>query len=73
MITGEITPDREAVVELVVHGPGGATAPVEFVLDTGFTEHLALPPDLIAALSLPLRHTTPMYLADGSRISVEVL
>ena len=27
---------------------------------------------LIAALALPLRHTTPMYLADGSRISVEV-
>ena len=72
MITGQITANREAVVKLEIRSTQGTSAEVEFVLDTGFSEFLTLPPTLIFALALPLRTTTPMYLADGSRIAVNV-
>jgi clan AA aspartic protease len=68
----KFTANREAVVKLEVRGPTGTKIEVEFVLDTGFTEYLTLPPNLISALSLPLRLASPMYLADGTRVMVQV-
>jgi clan AA aspartic protease len=72
MITGQVSAHREAVVKLEVHGPGGIKIEVWFVLDSGFSEYLTLPPSLIASLGLLRRSATPMYLADGSRIAVDI-
>lgn len=69
MITGEGTVEREAVIEVIVRGPGGEVA-VRCVLDTGFTEYLTLPGDLIQALSLPFEQAMPLSQADGQPISV---
>lgn len=72
MITGQVTPDREAIVALIVRGPTGAELSVETVLDTGFTEFLTLPAAVITALGLPYQYALPMILADGSVIQAPV-
>jgi clan AA aspartic protease len=70
MITGSVTADHEAVVVVQVRAPKGRPQTVEAVLDTGFTEFLALPLDRIAALGLPFRCTQRMFLADGSQTTL---
>jgi clan AA aspartic protease len=45
---------------------------IEFVVDTGFTGMLALPPRAIAAMGLPFLHRVPAQLADGSFVEVAV-
>jgi predicted aspartyl protease len=64
MITGQITADREAVVELILRGPTGAELAVDAVIDTGYTECLTLPAADIAALGLPYRTTLDMAMAE---------
>jgi predicted aspartyl protease len=54
MMTGEVTPDKEAVVKLILRGPAGDEQEVAAVLDTGFTEYMTLPPAVISALNLSL-------------------
>lgn len=68
MITGEVTPEREAIIDVRVAGPGGVEVQVRAVLDTGFNGSLPLPAALIAELNLPPRGSVPSVLADGSRI-----
>ena len=48
-VSGTVTAEREAVVRLVVLGPGdpGTSVEIEAVLDTGFTGHLTLPPEIV--------------------------
>jgi hypothetical protein len=36
MITGIVTVRREAIIRVLVHGPGGQRQRVEAVIDTGF-------------------------------------
>jgi len=38
---------------------------VEAVIDTGFTDRLTLPPDVVDELGLPLRGSAEVVLADG--------
>ncbi len=45
---------------------------LEFVVDTGFTGWLTLPPDAVAALNLPFLHKIPAQVADGSFVEVAV-
>jgi clan AA aspartic protease len=71
MITGAIS-GRRAYLDLLVRGPGGHQAQVEFVLDTGFTAAITLPPDACSALGLTLLRSEPAGLADGSRVMLEV-
>lgn len=66
MIQGVVTPDREAVIRLVVRGSQGQEHEVEAVIDTGFNDYLTLPPDLVTALGLPFAAPTQATLADGS-------
>ena len=57
----------EAVVALSIYGENDAAEPVEFVIDTGFTEDAALPLDIINRLGLlPADGTVELALADGS-------
>jgi clan AA aspartic protease len=39
---------------------------MEAVIDTGFTDRLTLPPDVVEELGLPLRGAAEVTLADGS-------
>ena len=66
MITGIVTPTREAVINLAVHGPMGQVQEIQAVIDTGFDGSLTLPSDLIIALGLPWRRRGRALLADGS-------
>jgi predicted aspartyl protease len=66
MISGVVTPYREAVVRLRVSGSSGHEEEVEAVIDTGFTDFLTLPTATIAVLALPLAGSMRVTLADGS-------
>lgn len=68
MIVGRVTPDgREAVIPLaLLRVPTGETRSIEAVIDTGFTDRLTLPPDIVEELGLPLRGSAEVALADGS-------
>ena len=70
MITGVITPDREAVFHLVVRGPQGQEQRMEAVIDTGFNGFLTLPPTLVAALHLPYHSGALATLGDGSTVAL---
>jgi clan AA aspartic protease len=69
VITGIVTPFREATLQLTVRGPNHQES-VETVIDTGFTDYLTLPPDLISRLGLPLGGSTRATLADGTSIAL---
>ncbi len=66
MIVGAVAADRDAVIPLRVLGPGGATAVVAAVVDTGFSGQLTLPPDVVAALGLPWIMDDEVVLGDGA-------
>lgn len=71
MIVGSIS-GRRAAVRLLICGPLGDPAEVEFVVDTGFTATFTLPTHACEALQLPFSRIQPADLADSSRTIVEV-
>jgi predicted aspartyl protease len=46
MITGLVTVDREAIIRLVVRGPGDREFGIDTAIDTGFDRRLSLPSSL---------------------------
>jgi clan AA aspartic protease len=66
MMIGVITPLREAALALRVEAHDGTLLQVQVVIDTGFTDYLTLPADLIAALGLTYIGSRSAELADGS-------
>lgn len=71
MISG-IVIDRHAVVSLTFLLPNGSTFPIEFVIDTGFTDYLCLPPEAVTLMRLPFLYDLPVNLADNSEVSLAV-
>jgi clan AA aspartic protease len=71
MITGVVTPYREAVIRLRVRGPAGNEEEVEAVIDTGFNRFLTLPSSLISLLGLPFEASTQATLADGRAVPMD--
>lgn len=71
MLTGRVTPAREAVVPVAVHGRGGRRVETEAAIDTGFTGDLTLPPHVVSELELPLAGSTVAILADGRTASLD--
>lgn len=65
MIIGKIKDNREAFVELEVIG-SNAREKVGALIDTGFTESLMLPTDIIHRLGLTFVGDILFILADGS-------
>ncbi len=65
MITGVVKAD-EGHIRLKIKGLRGREHEVEASIDTGYTEQLTVPPDLIAALGLRWRSLDRGTLADGS-------
>jgi clan AA aspartic protease len=71
MITGTISA-RRAYIGLIVRGSSGQEGEVEFVLDTGFTASITLPPAACTLLGLRLLGHHPARLADRSRVFLDV-
>lgn len=72
MISGTVTPDREAVVRLGIYGPADALLEVDAFVDTGYNGQLTLPPAVIAELNLAFRQRGSAILADGSDVEFDV-
>ena len=72
MIAGRVLVSGEAVVTVVVRGPGGRTARVEAMVDTGFNEQLTLPPWVVERLGLTFEEEAYYTLADGARSGTRV-
>ena len=63
MIVGQVTPDREPVIDLHVQNSAGHRLTFKGIVDTGFTDDLTLPPDIIAALNLTYIDRMTVFLA----------
>lgn len=66
MITGYMNARDEAIVVLTLSNEEGETADIECVIDTGFTEYLALSHRVIRELGLRQAGEEEVALADGS-------
>ena len=67
MIVGRITPSVEARITIEMMCRDGLILPVEVVMDTGFSEDLVLPSEVIHQLGLTPHGDLDMVLADGQR------
>lgn len=72
MMTGVVTPAREAVMRVLVRGARGQEAQIDAVVDTGFNGFLTLPVQLITTLALSFAGTTQATLGDGSAVHMDV-
>lgn len=72
MITGKITTNREAIIELEVIGLNQSRDKVEAVIDTGFNGYLTLPNDLINYLKLQRAGSRHVTLGDGNVVVLDV-
>ena len=64
-MTGTVTSQLKGVIPVQVRGPGGHEEAVASLIDTGFDGSLALPPQQITGLGLPLDGMELVVLADG--------
>jgi len=72
MITGTVTPHREAIVSFVVRGPDGQEREIQAVIDTAFNGSLTLPAHVIAALGLSRLGFGRVLLADGGEEYLDI-
>lgn len=72
MITGKVTSNREAVIELQLGGSNRRKEKVEALIDTGFNGYLTLPSDLINRLKLQLAGNRRATLGDGNMVVLDV-
>jgi len=70
-MTGRVE-GRHALLPVTFRVSGQADLTIEFVVDTGFTDYLTLPPAAIAALGLPFLHQVAADLADDSTVQMAV-
>ena len=66
MHQGAVNQNLEPCVNLTVFGNGGATLDLEFVIDTGCTEELILPQNIVNRLKLEQGDDIPVTLGDGT-------
>lgn len=71
MISG-IVNNRRATVNIVFLLPTQPSLSIGFVIDTGFTGYLCLPPEAVNLLDLPFIHNLPINLADNTEVIVSV-
>lgn len=72
MITGQVTVDREAVIQLEVFGSEQKREIVDFVIDTGSNGYLILPGDLVERLNLRSAGKRRATLGDGNTVLLDV-
>ena len=61
---GVVSADLEPNLIITLLGADSTTVEVEFAIDTGFTEEMTLPPDIIEALRMPINKQVELTLAD---------
>ena len=71
MITGKVTSNREAVIELEIFGLGRRKETIEAVIDTGFNGYLTLPGHLINRLELQMAGNRRATLGDGNAVVLD--
>ncbi|MDE0553063.1 MAG: clan AA aspartic protease [Candidatus Poribacteria bacterium] len=71
MITGKITSNLDAVIEVEVVG-SDQKKKIEAIIDTGFYGFLILPSDLINRLTLQRIGNQPAFLGDGNEVDFNV-
>jgi clan AA aspartic protease len=71
MITGKVTANLEATIELEVNGSSQLPQQVEAVIDTGFNGYLTLPDHLIGLLNLSPAGNRSATLGDGSAVILD--
>jgi len=67
-----IVSDGHAIITIPFRIPNRADFPIEFVVDTGFTDELCLPSEAVALLNLPFKYDLPANLADNSQVMLPV-
>ena len=72
MINGQVTANREAVIELEIVSSDQKIERVEAVIDTGFNGYLTLPSDLVNRLKLQLAGNRRATLGDGNTVVLDV-
>lgn len=72
MMTGQVTANREAVIELEVVDSEQRKEKVEAVIDTGFNGYLTLPSDIVSRLQLQLAGNRRATLGDGNTVVLDV-
>ena len=72
MLKGEVTSRRQAIVTLRLRGKDIVETEADVILDTGFTEELALGHTLIEALGWPRLESSEIMLADATIKQVNV-
>jgi predicted aspartyl protease len=72
MIDGQVTADREAVIDVRVRGPDHREVTVKAVIDTGYTDYMILPHATIAVLSMPRLGPVEYTLGDNSTVMMDL-
>lgn len=67
-----IVRSRHVLVPIALQQPDTPQIEIEFVVDTGFTGMLTLPPGAVQSLKLVYLDQWPIQLADGSFVDVAV-
>lgn len=57
MINGRLI-DGKAVMPVIFRLPTQPDVSIDFIIDTGFNDHLTLPPQAVSTMNLPLYSTT---------------
>jgi clan AA aspartic protease len=71
VISGIVT-NRHATVRVIFRLTNRPDLAIEFVIDTGFTDYLCLPPEAVALLRLPFKYAMPANLANNSEVMLPV-
>jgi clan AA aspartic protease len=67
-----IVNNRRATVNVIFILPNQPSLSIGFVIDTGFTGYLCLPPEAVNLLNLSFIHNLPINLADNTEVIVSV-
>lgn len=64
--------EGHSIVSVLFRIPNRSNIPIDFVVDTGFTDELCLPPEAVALLGLRFKYAMPVNLADNSQVTLPV-
>ena len=63
---GTVVNGREPTVSISMLSASGEAVQIDFAIDTGFTDDVTLPFDIIEQLSLPVNRDVQLIMADGT-------